>query len=306
MSLLLKAGISKLSELEIDADKNWNLKGISNIKEIALGMAIGDIVQHDGARLVKLSPGEAHHVLTSEGPGKLVTWAPGGTYFYRYFPVSISLANAVAKVSPDRSQDEEALIATLHMQAYETSGYIRRLISTVALLNAEAKVIPDKTGEKAPAAGTGYSLKIQVGGAVAHDDDVGDTDESAAAQNPTANDMHLLPPIPAASDAYYFGHARKFDMVWLDIGTQGEGVWTIAWEYWNGSAWVSLSDVVDNTNDFTAVTGLHDIKFTRPGDWAITDIGGITGLYWIRGRVSSYTSVITQPLGNQAWVEIFI
>ena len=60
MSLLLKGGISKLSELEIDADKDWQTKGISNIREIVQGMGIGDAVQHDGARLVKLSPGQAH------------------------------------------------------------------------------------------------------------------------------------------------------------------------------------------------------------------------------------------------------
>ncbi|GAJ23279.1 unnamed protein product, partial [marine sediment metagenome] len=42
MSLLLK-GITKISELEIDADKDWDGKGISNIKEIAEAMATGHI-----------------------------------------------------------------------------------------------------------------------------------------------------------------------------------------------------------------------------------------------------------------------
>ena len=35
MSLLTKAGITKLSELQVDADKNWQGCGISNLKELA-------------------------------------------------------------------------------------------------------------------------------------------------------------------------------------------------------------------------------------------------------------------------------
>lgn len=59
MALLVKQGITKLSELTIDADKIWLDKGISSIKELALGMTRGDILYHDGTRLVKLSPGAA-------------------------------------------------------------------------------------------------------------------------------------------------------------------------------------------------------------------------------------------------------
>jgi len=81
MSLLLRGGISKLSELEIDADKDWQGKGITNIKQVAAGMAIGHILQHGGSILEALAPGPAHNVLTSEGTGKKVVWAPGGTYF---------------------------------------------------------------------------------------------------------------------------------------------------------------------------------------------------------------------------------
>jgi len=153
--------------------------------------------------------------------------------------------------------------------------------------------------------GSGYSLKIVVDGAVA-DDGGTQTDETPAAQNPTQNDMTLLPAAPAVDDAYYFGHARRFDAVWLNIGIQGDGVWVITWEYWNGAAWSALADLVDNANGFTALVGLRDVSFTRPGDWATADVGGVPGLYWIRARVSSYTSINTQPRGNQAWVEIYI
>ena len=88
------AGISKLSELEIDVDKDWAEKGIFNIKEVAQGMGIGDILQHNGSILAKLAAGTANYVLTSEGPNKMVVWAPGGSYYFRYFPVSIFSSHA--------------------------------------------------------------------------------------------------------------------------------------------------------------------------------------------------------------------
>ena len=68
MSLLTKAGITKLSELIIDADKDWNGKRLSQLKELALGMGKGDILyQGAGGVLVKLSPGPISYELTSGG-----------------------------------------------------------------------------------------------------------------------------------------------------------------------------------------------------------------------------------------------
>jgi hypothetical protein len=118
--------------------------------------------------------------------------------------------------------------------------------------------------------------------------------------------MTLLPAIPVLDDTYYFGHSKRFDTAWLDIGTRGNGVWDLTWEYWNSTAWTPLADVVDNTDNFRAAAGLHYVTFTRPTDWATTDVGGAGNLYWIRGRVSSYTSIVTQPKGSRAWVEMTI
>ena len=54
MSLLLKGGISKLSELVIDADKNWAGKKLTNCGGLAAGMAMGHILQHNGVILETL------------------------------------------------------------------------------------------------------------------------------------------------------------------------------------------------------------------------------------------------------------
>ena len=114
--------------------------------------------------------------------------------------------------------------------------------------------------------------------------------------------MTLLPAGPAQNDAYYFGFDKLFDVMTLNIGTPGAGVWTITWEYWNG-AWTALSGVTDGTTGFTAASGSHDVSFTRPGDWATTVVNAITK-YWIRARVSAYTSITTQPKGTQSWIKI--
>ena len=76
MSLLLKAGgITKLSELTIDADKIWLGMGISQIREVAAGMTKGDLFFSDGTRIVKLSPGSIGSNLTTNGPLADPTWS---------------------------------------------------------------------------------------------------------------------------------------------------------------------------------------------------------------------------------------
>jgi len=72
--------VTKISELEIDADKDWQVKGISELKEFALGMQRGDILVHGGTTLIKVSPSDIGDELTSGGSGHIVSWKapPGG------------------------------------------------------------------------------------------------------------------------------------------------------------------------------------------------------------------------------------
>ena len=134
--------------------------------------------------------------------------------------------------------------------------------------------------------------------AIAEDGGV-QTDETVAANSIAANDMNLLPASPQENDAYYFGGSIKFDTVRLNVGTAGVGTWTLTYEYWNGSAWVALSYVSDGTNGFTTA-GINDINFLRPSDWQKRVLLTYDN-YWIRARVSSFTSKTTQPLGTKAW-----
>ena len=147
----------------------------------------------------------------------------------------------------------------------------------------------------------GRGLVIPPTGAVAFDAAV-ETDEIAAAINSTANDMTLTPAVPAVNDAYYFGYTTPWTCLRLNIGTQGVGTWTVVWEYYkSGATWASLSDVVDGTTSFKAAAGNHDVLWTKPSDWIVKTIQG-DSLYWVRARVSAYTSITTQPKGTQCWV----
>ena len=79
--LLIKVGVTKLSELEIDADKDWSGHGITNLKELASAMETGDMLQRgDSGVLERFSPGVIGFELTSNGPGSEIEWmAPPGS-----------------------------------------------------------------------------------------------------------------------------------------------------------------------------------------------------------------------------------
>ena len=68
MSLLFKGG-SRLSELLIDTDKDMVGFGLTNLKEVAAGMGVGDIIFHDGTEIQKLSPGPLSSALVTRGLG---------------------------------------------------------------------------------------------------------------------------------------------------------------------------------------------------------------------------------------------
>lgn len=79
--LMIPKSATLISGVEIDADKDWQGFGISNLKELVGSMGKGDIIAHDGARMVILSPGNIGDELTSDGPGLSIAWkappAPG-------------------------------------------------------------------------------------------------------------------------------------------------------------------------------------------------------------------------------------
>jgi len=103
----------------------------------------------------------------------------------------------------------------------------------------------------------------------------------------------------AVNDAIYFGAAIPFSRARFNIDTIGNYVGTFAIEYWNGSAWVSFTNIYDGTaaavnKPFTKL-GSQYMQWNMPTDWvaAIPVAGGPVSQYWMRVRVATLTSVTT-------------
>lgn len=247
--------ISALSELTIDADKDWLGYGISNIKELAASMASGDILFRGSSVIEKLTAGVGGQWLRTLGPCQDPEWAwiPGMIIVEAFFFLTLpepTVSVAVAS-SPGGG------------------------VTATPSLAVPAPSISEVVEAGLPGA---------VGGALA--DDGGDqTDETAEANSPAANDMTLLPALPAVDDAYYFGLSNPWDWLALNIGRAGIGTWTIVWEYYNGATWETLPGIYDTSNGFRN-GGTQSVAFHRPNDWATSSIM-LMDLYWIRGRISS-------------------
>jgi len=351
MSLLIKStGISKLSELEIDADKEWQLKGVTNIKQVAAGMGVGHVVQQDGVKLVTIVPGAEGHVLTSRGPGHLVYWGPATTYFWRVFAALLEDDMSFALIIPILKSYSYPLNSEFltqldiddpdHLQKFSLSilgdEFFEYIVTPIVIgfpdysiesSNRQQIEVDDPAHfmklnqcdldiggvfqiptpvvytNNPPIDTNIWTLFIEnVEGAIAFDSPVY-TSELTQATNPTVSDMTLLPATPAGGDCYYFGSSHKFAYLKLMMGQVGVGSWLIGWEYWNGAAWVSIGVCNDDTGGFM-MAGERYVIFTEPVDWALTQVPPSTGsnLYWIRARVTAYSSVTTQPKGTRAWV----
>jgi hypothetical protein len=183
MSLLLKGGIRKLSELEIDANKDWAGKGIANLAGVATGIQMGHIVQHNGAILETLPPGISTHVLTSEGPGHKITWAPGGLYLWRYFPVEVELSFAAGLFSPSYTKELDAhLAAPCGVEDRVNPEWFRRLEPSLASIRSVGPFSADRSQAEPAPANTEVTWQLPVSGAIA-DDGGAQTNETPAAKS---------------------------------------------------------------------------------------------------------------------------
>lgn len=71
---LLKKPVSQISQLTIDVDRDWAGMGLTRVAELATGMAVGEMLYHDGSRLVKLTPGPIGTQLMTHEGGQEPTW----------------------------------------------------------------------------------------------------------------------------------------------------------------------------------------------------------------------------------------
>ena len=126
------------------------------------------------------------------------------------------------------------------------------------------------------------------------------TDETDASNNVATDDMTILPAAPVVNDAYYFGAQTPFRELTITLSQAGDGVYTIAWEYWTGFAWTAVPGLHDGTYAFSQD---GSVAFTPPAGWAVSSVNSVAA-YHLRARVSAFTSIATQPLGQTAFVGI--
>ena len=130
------------------------------------------------------------------------------------------------------------------------------------------------------------------------------TDFSVEAITPVPNDVPLLPPAPAAGDAFYFGlDVARFSAVDLNITTPGEGDYTLEWEYFSDAGvWEPLPALNDGTNGFR-LGGVRTAAWIVPTDWNLF-VSPVTGssLYFARARVVNAGALAVQPLAGQCKV----
>lgn len=116
----------------------------------------------------------------------------------------------------------------------------------------------------------------------------------------------LLGTNPTVNKAVYFGSKTNdsnvagsvFSGVVFNISQVAEDI-TIVWEYWNGTAWVSLT-VQDNSNGFR-ILGSSSTHWVVPATWATTAVNGVTG-YWVRARISALGPVPVYPIHSKRYI----
>ena len=109
-------------------------------------------------------------------------------------------------------------------------------------------------------------------------------------------------PTPATADRTYIGHSVQFTSITIGLSVAGSAA-TYVWEYWNGTAWTTLS-VTDGTSGFTQ-SGM--VRWTAPAFWATTSVNG-TSMYWVRVRFTG-TAPVTNPtvltMTYLGWLEYY-
>lgn len=94
-----------------------------------------------------------------------------------------------------------------------------------------------------------------------------------------------------------FGDSATFTTLTFAIYSatvQYPGLEAVVWEYWNGSAWATLT-VTDGTNQLVQD---GSITFTAPGNWATTSDGTFTGYYV---RATTYSLLTVRQWYSSQW-----
>lgn len=106
---------------------------------------------------------------------------------------------------------------------------------------------------------------------------------------------------PQANDVQYFGNAdAAFTELAFGLRTAGSGITYGNWQYWNGSAWATLTvtnPFASGSNPFGLAGAWKAITWASPSGWAATTINGVSA-FWIRLVVSSVSSPVSSVVSG--------
>ncbi|MDP2671879.1 MAG: hypothetical protein Q8O68_00010, partial [Candidatus Daviesbacteria bacterium] len=126
------------------------------------------------------------------------------------------------------------------------------------------------------------------------------TDNSTEAKTTKGTAYTVL---SGTSDLFYVGTNIPFSSVYFGLARNGVGGTGLAAEYWNESAWTSLS-ITDGTSNLTQS---GTVTFTPPTAWAMTTVVG--NRYWIRfkftGAPSTSPTAYLTTMENQDLIGVY-
>jgi hypothetical protein len=119
--------------------------------------------------------------------------------------------------------------------------------------------------------------------------------------NATAANLIPFPATEAIEDYFAIGFGQPVARFVFDNagGTQGVGG-VVAWEYYDGTAWVAVAGLSDGTSGFTtAVADGQVVTFTVPTDWEKVTLNAVEA-YYLRARITTVYS--TNPIYDQGFL----
>ncbi|KKM02200.1 hypothetical protein LCGC14_1786800, partial [marine sediment metagenome] len=213
------------------------------------------------------------------------------------FGLLTSTVLAVAIYSSLLTITNAGLATTNEVVGFEFSGYtlVDQNFMDSDTLNS---VVRDTASTIVPAMPPSTRIAYE---SAKQDDGTVFTDYTTEINNNSIFDVVFFPVTPTVNDAFYFGLNSPGRILTINVGIAGVYDYALTWEYYNGTVWTALSNLDDGTNSFETA-GVGTVTFDLPTDWAAILVDSVTA-YWVRARVSSFTSVTTSTLGTQAWWE---
>ena len=147
-----------------------------------------------------------------------------------------------------------------------------------------------------------YSDVSPVSAAIRHNFGTAYADDTTDANDAGAGDIYLIQQDAQADDAAYIGlPAPTTGIIVTNATTAADWVLTLTWEYYDGDSWESLQGIVDETDSFQNLGSDMFITWDVPPDWEPTTINSQGPFYYVRARVSAFTSINQTFLADQMW-----